>query len=42
MKTAEQAEDQVWKGRHARSQLQIWDSLVEMRIRLQVRQLGAD
>jgi hypothetical protein len=31
-----ESEDHVAKGQHARAQLQLWDSLTEMRIRMQV------
>lgn len=32
----EERSDEVQKGRHAHAQLQLWDSLLELRIRLQV------
>ena len=40
MHTAEDAEDQVDKGKHAHAQLQLWDSFVEMRPRNESVELG--
>ena len=42
IKTTEVLDDQVEKGKHAHTQLRLWDSLVEMRIRLQRVVSGAN